>query len=99
MLLPRRLHRFTPPATEEIKIWWPAVSAGVHHKHRKELNDLIVLISRELWLERNARVFDKFATMPLELCKRIRGEFAQWGRARLWDAGGGVDPRVERITT
>lgn len=99
MLLPRRLHRFTPSAAAEIKLWWPAVSAGVPRKQRKELNGLIVLISRELWLERNARVFDKSATMPMELCKRIKGEFAQWGRARLWDAGGGVDSRVARITT
>jgi hypothetical protein len=50
MLLPRRLHRFTPPAAAEIKTWWPRVSAAVTHKHRKELNGLIVLISRDLWL-------------------------------------------------
>jgi hypothetical protein len=58
---------------------------------KKELNALVILVSRELWLERNARVFDKIATLPMELCKRIKAEFAQWKRAEMWDSGSSGD--------
>jgi hypothetical protein len=38
----------------------------------------------ELWLERNARTFDKVAVLPMELCRRITMEFEQWKRVGLW---------------
>jgi hypothetical protein len=47
--------------------WWPSLSDAAPPKFRKELNSLIVLIARELWLERNARISDKVASMPREL--------------------------------
>jgi hypothetical protein len=50
---------------------------------RKELNSLEILIARCLWLERNSRVFDKFTSMPSEVCCKIRAEFDQWKKAKL----------------
>lgn len=60
LLLPRRLHRFTPAADAMIAEWWSVLSAAVPKKYRKELNSLVILVVRCLWLERNNRVFDKF---------------------------------------
>jgi hypothetical protein len=77
MLLPRRLHRFTPSPTGSIDIWWSNISDAVPRKDRKELNTLVILIARCLWLERNSRVFEKFASMPSEVCRKIRAEFDQ----------------------
>jgi hypothetical protein len=92
MPLPRRLHRFMPTAYATLDIWWPKLSAAVPANNRKELNALVILVSRELWLERNARVFDNVATLPMELCRRIKAEFDQWERTKLWKSGtrGGI---------
>jgi hypothetical protein len=39
------------------------------------VNALVVLVARELWLERNARTFDRVVVLPMELCRRIAAEF------------------------
>jgi hypothetical protein len=56
--------------------WWPSLSDAAPPKFQKELNSLIVLVARELWLEWNARIFDKVASMPREreLCRRINAD-------------------------
>jgi hypothetical protein len=80
-----------PTADATLDTWWPELSVAVPAESKKELNALVILVSRELWLERNARVFDKIATLPMELCKRIKAEFAQWKRAEMWDSGSSGD--------
>jgi hypothetical protein len=91
MLLPRRLHRFTPSPTDSIDIWWSNISDAVPRKDRKELNALVILIARCLWLERNSRVFEKFASMSSEVCRKIRAEFDQWKRANLCGVLGEIE--------
>jgi hypothetical protein len=86
-LQPYNLHNQTPTADDELALWWPALSDAVPARHKKEINSLIVLVVRELWLERNARVFDWTATMPVELVRRIASEFDQWKRAKLCGRG------------
>ncbi|CAM0949475.1 unnamed protein product [Alopecurus aequalis] len=92
MLLPHRLHRFTPAPDAELSSWWPPISAAVARQNRKELNALIILVARELWLERNGRVFDKVDVLPMELCRRIKAQFELWKLA--WRRSG-VDPSRE----
>jgi hypothetical protein len=87
VLLGFRLHRFTPTVEDEFALWWSKLAMAVPQKQRKELNALVLLVARAIWLERNSRVFDKFATMPAEVCRKIKEEFSQWKRARL--CGGG----------
>jgi hypothetical protein len=92
MLLPLHLQHHTPTAESIMALWWPALAEAVTAWHRKELNSLVVLVARELWLERNARVFDRTATMPGELCRRIRAELELWKIAALRGGGsmGGI---------
>jgi hypothetical protein len=87
VLLGFRLHRFTPTVEDDFALWWNKIAMVVPQKQRKELNALVLLVTRAIWLERNSRVFDKFATMPVEVCRKIKEKFAQWKRARL--CGGG----------
>jgi hypothetical protein len=68
-------------------LWWPVLSDAVPKSRQKELNSLVILAARALWLERNARVFDKFATMPAELCRRINEEFQLWKVAKICGSG------------
>jgi hypothetical protein len=82
----------TPTAVSKMALWWPTLSEAVPAKFRKDLNSLVVLIARELWLERNTRIYDKFATMPGSLCRRIQGQFELWKSARI--SGGRIDRGV-----
>jgi hypothetical protein len=77
MLLGFRLHRFTPTVDGDFTLWWNKMARDVPRKQRKELNALVLLVMRTIWLERNNMVFDKFATMLMEVCRKIKEEFAQ----------------------
>jgi hypothetical protein len=83
ILQPYNLHSQMPTADDTLALWWPALSDAIPTRYRKEINSLVVLVARELWLERNARIFDRAATMPVELVRRIAAEFEQWKRAKL----------------
>jgi hypothetical protein len=87
LLLARRLHRYTPTAHDEMPSWWRRLHEGTPGPGRREVNALVVLVARELWLERNARTFDRVAVLPMELCRRIAAEFERWKQAGL---GGGI---------
>jgi hypothetical protein len=86
VLLKYRLHRFTPGTSGTISDWWTRLAAAIPKKQKKEINALILLVARCLWLERNSRVFDRFATMPTEFCRKLEVEFKLWRRAKLCGA-------------
>jgi hypothetical protein len=83
MLLKYRLHRFTPSPSDTIREWWRQLIAEAPIRQKKEINAQIILVARCLWLERNSRVFDRFATMPVEVCWKIGVEFDLWKKAKL----------------
>ena len=87
VLLPYRLHRFTPDAQAQIADWWTVVAAAVPKSRKKEINSLIILVARCLWLERNSRVFDRFATLPWAVSRKIKAEFDLWLKAKLCGVG------------
>jgi hypothetical protein len=72
-------------------LWWTDLSEAVPRKKRKDVNALVTLVSRSLWLERNNMIFDKFANMPMEVCKKIKAEFQQWKRAHLCVSVGEIE--------
>jgi hypothetical protein len=57
-LLQYRLHGFTPNRNSVTALWWTDLSEAVPRKKRKEINALVILVARSIWLERNSRVFD-----------------------------------------
>jgi hypothetical protein len=83
VLRPFSLHDRMPAADAMLALWWTSLSNEILARHRKEVNSLVILIARELWLERNARIFDKSPTMLVELTRCIAVEFEQWKRAKL----------------
>jgi hypothetical protein len=54
---------------------------------RKSLVTLIMLVSWEIWNERNARVFQKVATLSTSIVAKIRGEAALWSLAGAKNLG------------
>jgi hypothetical protein len=87
LLAPYNLQHLVPSTDSTVATWWQALAEAVPERGRKELNTFVVLVARSLWLERNARVFDRAAVMPAELCRRIKEEFKLWASARLWSSG------------
>jgi hypothetical protein len=69
-----------------VKEWWMSFiySSGVR---QKSLVCLIMLVSWEIWNERNTRVFRKVATMPTIVVSKIRGEAALWSLAGAKNLG------------
>lgn len=54
------------------------MAAAVPRRDHKELNALVVLVTRYFWLERNSMIFYKISTMALEVCLEIKVEFELW---------------------
>jgi hypothetical protein len=65
---------------DSVKDWWMSFinSNGVR---RKSLVTFIMLVSWEIWNERNARVFRNIAMLPNIVVEKIRGEAALWSLA------------------
>jgi hypothetical protein len=65
---------------DSVKEWWMSFiySNGMR---RKSLVSLIMLVSWEIWNERNARVFRNIAMLPNVVVEKIRGEAALWSLA------------------
>jgi hypothetical protein len=71
-----------PLATAEIAEWWPTAAARFSVKDRKTANTFIMLAMRTLWLERNARVFERSLTMARVTLRLMLEEWATWLRCR-----------------
>ncbi|CAM0905803.1 unnamed protein product [Alopecurus aequalis] len=83
VLTPYSLQHLTPEVDASLQAWWPSISNATPKTLGKEVNSLIILVARSLWLERNSRVFDKVATMARECLQRILAEFELWRSAGL----------------
>ncbi|KAK1642151.1 hypothetical protein QYE76_059956 [Lolium multiflorum] len=73
-----RLHLPDITATGALAIWdwWPQASRKFGVRERTEVNSLIMLVMRSLWLERNARVFDGKRATVLTVMNLIADEWA-----------------------
>jgi hypothetical protein len=57
-----RLPNIVSSDRAELEEWWPLAIGRFARTDRKAANSFIMLVMRTLWLERNARVFDRKAT-------------------------------------
>jgi hypothetical protein len=49
---------------------------------RRELRCIIILVCWEVWNERNARIFERKESTPMQLLWKIKDEAALWAMAR-----------------
>jgi hypothetical protein len=75
-------HPPMPTATSTIREWWPAAELATTTGNRRDLNSLVILDIRSLWLERNTRVFDARASSAMDVSRRIADEWPTWGACR-----------------
>jgi hypothetical protein len=64
-------------AYENVPSWWERVTL-THNGSRKSMASLLMLVSCEIWNERNARTFKNTGTMPTIVFARIKLEAENW---------------------
>jgi hypothetical protein len=74
------LHSFDPASWmtfNDINSWWLHIVHD-HPRRRKAIASLVMLVSWELWNERNARFFNNKSSMALVVLARIKSEARSW---------------------
>ena len=83
ILLPLRLHRFTPSGFQTLQDWWRTITSSVAAAHRRDLNTTIAATLRFIWLERNNRVFEQRTSSVTSVVSTIHVEIELWKSARV----------------
>jgi hypothetical protein len=65
---------------KDVKTWWLHI-VHAHPGRRKAVATLVMLVSWELWNERNARVFKHKSSMATATLDRIKFEARSWSFA------------------
>ena len=66
---------------QSVKVWWDVVAHKKGHS-RKAMTSLAMLVSWEIWQERNARVFRNVASTAQMVIMKIKSETRMWSLAR-----------------
>jgi hypothetical protein len=72
-----------PTGTDDCLVnWWMAARSGLNRRSKKALDSLILLICWFIWLERNARVFNRRLRTVLDVVSHLVQELDAWIAAR-----------------
>jgi hypothetical protein len=63
-----------------VELWWSLVVDSPNNL-RIPLRTLVILVSWEIWCERNARIFRNIASMPISIIAKIKEEARAWVKA------------------
>jgi len=67
------------PSDESVLLdWWQQEQMRVPESFRRGFDSLVLLVSWEVWKERNRRTFDSSCKTPTELVSLIRHEANDW---------------------
>ncbi|XP_071674310.1 uncharacterized protein [Lolium perenne] len=72
------LRNITPSQNVGINDWWLLAPSRVAKPQSKQLNSLVMLALRALWLERNDRVFNGKRSPVLVMLDAVLDEWASW---------------------
>ncbi|KAF8733028.1 hypothetical protein HU200_015386 [Digitaria exilis] len=79
-----RADRLCPTlADDSLAAWWSRRRKQVHKDSRKLFDSMVVLIAWNIWLERNARTFNRQDKTTTQLLAHISNEAAIWRQARF----------------
>ncbi|KAM0921177.1 hypothetical protein ACQ4PT_007069 [Festuca glaucescens] len=78
----RQWEHLAPLADSAIVDWWPDAEQRLQAKDRKSFNSMVLLVSRSIWLQRNARVFDRDDMPAHTLLELVDSEWLAWQRCR-----------------
>jgi hypothetical protein len=75
------LHRPFPELASTTYTWWKHIRAGSSDLQRAGMDSLFVLVSWQVWKERNARCFRGSSASVAELLQLIKDEGDRWIQA------------------
>lgn len=83
MLLREEAASLTPSTQEaSLAAWWTDVRKRVHKNNRKTFDSTVVLVSWAIWLERNARTFNRQHRTVAQMVSHILEDASTWAQAR-----------------
>jgi hypothetical protein len=82
------LLNIVPSVSAEVGEWWPAAVARFASTEWKTTNTFFLLVMRTLWLERNARVFERSPATAQIIIRLLLEEWGLWLGCRLGRARG-----------
>jgi hypothetical protein len=62
---------------DDVEEWWTTIALA-HEGRRKAMASLLMLVTWELWKERNARNFNNVSTLPIVIFGKIKSEARTW---------------------
>jgi hypothetical protein len=71
-----------PMQNETVRQWWCSIVESQPEKRRKERQTIAVAGMRRLWLERNARTFDRVRSTIQQLVVTTLAEADLWNLAK-----------------
>jgi hypothetical protein len=71
-----------PMVTSTIPEWWPQAVEHLSQQDSRKANLVIMLTMRSLWLERNARVFERVSSPTDRTISSICSEWDSWVSSR-----------------
>jgi hypothetical protein len=77
-----KLPNIVPSELAKIGEWLPAAVVRFSASERKTSKSFIILVMRTLWLERNARVFERSPTTVQATLRLMLDEWSTWMRCR-----------------
>jgi hypothetical protein len=75
-----------PAPEDSMPSWWLLARKKVTKLRRKSFDSLCLLLSRQLWLERNNRIFRNGVRLPDPLVGAILEQVSLWSKAGLLDS-------------
>jgi hypothetical protein len=73
----RHLHQNECPFSESVLQWWRNLSEAPDI-NRQGTRSLLLLVIWEIWLERNARVFNRVKSSALTVFAKVKSETTTW---------------------
>jgi hypothetical protein len=81
------LPNIAPSEHAQLGDWWPEAMAQFRAVDRRAANSFIMLTMRALWIERNARVFNRESTTVQSLLHLLLDEWKAWVTCRSGNRG------------
>jgi hypothetical protein len=73
----RHLHPNKWPLSESVLQWWNNLTEALDINRHGTLSPLLLVIW-DIWLERNARVFNRVESLALTVFTKVKGETTTW---------------------
>jgi hypothetical protein len=66
-----------------IREWWEAATPPLPKNQKHAFNGIVIYTMWNLWKERNHRIFESVALLPVQVALRIKEDVSQFRRALL----------------